>query len=311
MVLTEKKAETVPKPTLNELDGKVWTRYSISVWEIVKTPEENRVRHPAMFPVELCRRLIGIYTRTGETVLDPFMGSGSTVIAAKELGRKGIGLDVNPAFVKLAESRLSEKGVSAEHNAAPEIHCHDAKDLLEIVRPESVDLVITSPPYWSIHQRKRTADHKEPRPYSGLERDLGNIESYQRFLEALESVFARVRDVLKPGKRCIVIVMDIRVGSNFIPFHMDVTQKMREVGFVLEDIVIWDRKKEYNSLRPLGFPYVFVVNKIHEYILIFRRDKETEPAEIEDQGDWLCRPGRSLLPRSDHGERRVSGGRTS
>jgi DNA modification methylase len=85
-----------PKQTkrLNELDGRTWTRNSISVWNVVKTPEENKLSHPAMFPVELCKRLIEIYTKRGDTVIDPFMGSGSTLVAARELDRRGIGFEV-------------------------------------------------------------------------------------------------------------------------------------------------------------------------------------------------------------------------
>jgi len=284
--MTEDKAKpTFNRPRLNELDGRVWTRYSISIWDVVKTPQENRIHHPAMFPVELCKRLIQIYTHKGDTVLDPFMGSGSTVVAAKELDRKGIGIDINPEFVKLAKSRLSQR-LLGENASVSEIHCHNAAKLLEIVNPESADLVITSPPYWNIHQRKRTADYKESRPYSELESDLGNIDDYQQFMNSLKSIFSEVYIVLKPGKRCVVIVMDIRVGSDFIPFHMDIVQKLRELGFILEDIVIWDRKKEYSNLRPLGYPYAFIVNKIHEYILIFRRDREAEPFEIDEESKF-------------------------
>jgi DNA modification methylase len=275
------------KQTLNDLDGRTWTRYSISVWDIVKTPEENKLNHPAMYPVELCRRLIEIYTRKGDTVLDPFMGSGSTVVAAKNLGRKGIGLDIIPEYVDLARSRLSQQKLFDDHAPEPEVHCWDATRLLEVVSPKSVDLVITSPPYWIIHQRKRTADYKESRPYSQLDSDLGNIEDYGQFLSSLKSAFSKIHEALKPGKRCIVIVMDIRVGSNFIPFHMDVVNKLRELGFILEDIIIWDRKREYSNLRPLGFPYVFVVNKIHEYILIFRRNRETDTSMNDEEIDRL------------------------
>jgi hypothetical protein len=46
---------------------------------------------------------------------------------------------------------------------------------------------------------------------------------------------------------------------------------MEEINFTLNDIIIWDRQKEYNSMRPLGYPYSFIVNKIHEYILIFKK----------------------------------------
>jgi hypothetical protein len=70
---------------------------------------------------------------------------------------------------------------------------------------------------------------------------------------------------------CIVIVMDIRKKSDFYPLHMDVTGKMLEIGFALDDIVIWDRRQEYNNLRPLGYPSVFRINKVHEFILIFQK----------------------------------------
>jgi len=289
------------KRRLNYLDGKTWAKYSISVWDVVKGPEETKLGHPAMFPVELCKRLIEIYTWPGEVVLDPFMGSGSVLVAAKMLKRKGIGFDVVPEFVELAKNRLNEvkpelrrttrltefftsdmsskereeleKCLKEISNAdiEPEVYCEDARNLLEYVKPETVDLCITSPPYWMIHKRKRTADYKEPRPYSNLENDLGNIEDYGEFMRELARVFQNVYKVLKPGKRCVVIVMDIRVGNKFIPYHMDITRMMEKMGFILEDIIIWDRRLEYSNLRPLGYPYAFIVNKVHEYILIFRR----------------------------------------
>ena len=292
------------KKRLNYLDGKTWAKYSISVWDIVKTPEEVKLNHPAMFPAELCKRLIEIYTWPGETVLDPFMGSGSVLVAAKMLMRKGIGFDVVPEFVELAKKRLeavkpalrrttrlseyiSNRDASIEEheelekslenidplNLEPEIYCEDSRALLKYIDPETVDLCITSPPYWMIHKRKRTADYKKPRPYSNLEADLGNIENYEEFINELAKVFHNVYVALKPEKRCIIVVMDIRVGSTFVPYHMDITKMMQKIGFTLEDIIIWDRRLEYSNLRPLGYPYAFIVNKVHEYILIFKKAK--------------------------------------
>ena len=284
---------------LNDLDGKTWAKYSISIWDIVKSPEEVKIEHPAMFPVKLCERLIEIYTKVGDVVLDPFMGSGSVLVAAKRLARKGIGFDIVEDFVKLTKERLSKEKVHIlprkyrplelylsnerkngqnlnlkvlpKKDIEPEVYCKDARNLTEYINPESVDLCITSPPYWGVHRRERTADYKKPRPYSDLENDLGNIHDYNQFLAELSKVFKQVHTVLKPNKRCIVIVMDIRVGSNFIPFHMDIIDMMRKLNFILEDIIIWDRRAEYSNLRPLGYPYVFIVNKVHEYILIFRK----------------------------------------
>jgi len=49
---------------------------------------------------------------------------------------------------------------------------------------------------------------------------------------------------------------------------------MQEIGFELDDIIIWDRQKEYNNMRPLGYPYVFRVNKVHEFVLIFKKGEK-------------------------------------
>jgi len=275
----EVQATLRKKEKLNELNGKTWEKYSISIWDIVKSREESKLKHPAMFPVELCRRLIEIYTKKGDVILDPFMGSGSAIVAARDLERKGIGFDINPDFVELAKKRVSQQKLIRLGVEDPDIYCEDAKNLLKYVEPNSVDLVITSPPYWNIHTRKRTADYKEPRPYSSLEGDLGNISDFNEFMDELKFIFEQVHSVLKSGRRCIVIVMDIRQGSQFIPFHMNVTNMMAEIGFILEDIIIWDRRKEYSNLRPLGYPYVFIVNKTHEYILIFRKNRVEEVEE--------------------------------
>jgi DNA modification methylase len=277
--LVETNNESIPalpsrKNRLNELDGRRWTRYSISIWQINKTPSEAKLKHPAMFPIELCSRLIDIYTKKGDVVLDPFMGSGSTLVAAKDKERRAIGFDVNPSFVTLARRRLSQQKLIQQGIREAKVYCDDSRNLLEHLEPSSVDFVLTSPPYWNIHSRKRTADYKESRPYSDLKSDIGNTEEFKVFMDELQSVFERVHTVLKHGKRCAVVVMDIRLGSQFIPFHIDVIDAMKKVGFVLEDIIIWDRKQEYSNLRPLGYPYVFIVNKIHEYVLLFRKNKE-------------------------------------
>ena len=79
---------------------------TLSVWDI---PAESarRVGHPAPFPVALPRRFIELYTFEGDAVLDPFMGSGSTAVAAVEAGRRYVGYDTDPAYVALAEGRLA------------------------------------------------------------------------------------------------------------------------------------------------------------------------------------------------------------
>jgi site-specific DNA-methyltransferase (adenine-specific) len=81
---------------------------TLDVWDI--PPESaSRVRHPAPFPVELPQRLIELYTFAGDLVLDPFLGSGSTVVAAERTGRHGMGYDLDPSYIELAQTRLREE----------------------------------------------------------------------------------------------------------------------------------------------------------------------------------------------------------
>ncbi|MEW5784970.1 MAG: site-specific DNA-methyltransferase [Bacillota bacterium] len=258
----------------NRLDGKTWTRYSISVWnDLKKSAAEARLNHPAAFPEMLAQRCIEIFTGgPGEIVLDPFAGSGTTLIGARNLGRQGIGLELYEHYLTLFKERLLAEGQALDGSAVPEPRfiLGDARRLEEYIAPQSVDFVLTSPPYWNILKARRSADHRESRFYGDHPADLGLTENYASFIRELQAVFSRVRNVIKPGCHCVVAVMDLRKKDLFFPLHMDLCAAFSEIGFTLDDIIIWDRRAEYNRLRPLGYPSVFRVNKIHEYLLIFR-----------------------------------------
>jgi site-specific DNA-methyltransferase (adenine-specific) len=91
---------------------------TLDVWEI---PAESatRVRHPAPFPVELPERLIRLYTYDEDLVLDPFMGSGSALVAAARLGRRYIGYDLDPAYVSIARARVAAEGAPTADEVVP------------------------------------------------------------------------------------------------------------------------------------------------------------------------------------------------
>lgn len=259
----------------NDLDGAAWLRNSISVWDdIRKTSEEVALKHPAIFPAQLVTRLIESFTNAEQQiVLDPFAGIGSTVVAAEALGKIGIGLDVSPKFIHKAQARprqiLSNGGAQGERR----LHIANASDLLDYVSPESVDLVVTSPPYWDILLQNRTADYKEIRHYGEEQHDIGHIGDYDEFLDKLTDIFGKVLIAMKPGTYCCVVVMDLRKKDKFYPFHADLANKLTDVGYLFDDLIIWVRSHEYNNLRPLGYPSVFRINKTHEYIVILQKPR--------------------------------------
>jgi DNA modification methylase len=256
------------------LDGRTWTRYSISVWsDLRKTREELALKHPGLFPAALARRVLECFLPPeGRVVLDPFCGAGSTVLAAHELGKVGIGLDINPEYIKKAKARLGECADACR------LICADAADLLSHVERRSVDLVVTSPPYWNVLTRRRSADRKTIRNYGDSPGDLGRIADYRAFVTALGKVFRKVKSALRPGAYCVVVVMDLRQGSQFYPLHADLAAVMQRTGFLLDDIIIWDRRHEYNLFRPLGYPAVFRVNKAHEFVMVFQKPKRAATA---------------------------------
>jgi site-specific DNA-methyltransferase (adenine-specific) len=89
--------------TIERDDFLDWTR---SVWQF-PTVSAKQVGHPAPFPEELPARLIQLYSFQGDVVLDPFMGSGTTAVAAKKGGRLYIGYEIDPEYVRLSEARLA------------------------------------------------------------------------------------------------------------------------------------------------------------------------------------------------------------
>jgi len=270
---------------MNDLTGSQWLKNSFTIWrDIRKSKEEKSLKHPAMFPEQLAARLIESYTKkidddTKEpsVVLDPFSGMGTTILAAKNLGRQGIGTELNPNYVKIIKKRLKDtqsKLDNSESGPTPKIFKNNALNISKYLKVNSVNFCVTSPPYWDILNQKRTADDKEIRTYSNSKKDLGNIDDYQKFLDSLENIISKVFDVLKPKSRCAVIVMDIRKKAKFYPLHIDLTTRMQKIGFELDEFAIWDRQHEYNFMTTLGFPWVFRFNKVHEFICIYKKPED-------------------------------------
>ncbi|HEX2915520.1 MAG TPA: DNA methyltransferase [Chloroflexia bacterium] len=261
----------------NELDGASWIRYSISIWsDIRKNAEELSLKHPAMFPMSLPERLIQCFTTSiDKIIIDPFAGVGSTMLAAQKMGRTGIGIELSQDYADIANKRLNPTNLFSEletKKSSSVVYADNSLNLLNYIAPETADFGVTSPPYWDILIQKRSADYKEIRSYTGdKEQDLGTISDYEEFIESLRPIFTNVFKALKPGKYFCVNVMDIRKKDRLYSYHEDIKNLLSNIGFKYDDLIIWDRRLDYNNMRPLGYPSVFRVNRAHEFILIFQK----------------------------------------
>lgn len=247
----------------NDLSGKEWLQNSFSIWRnLPKTKEERDLKHPASYPVELCEKIIKTFSKKGCNVLDPFNGIGSTMVGASNLNCAGVGIDLSSEFCDIAKRRV-------EANKNIKIINGDSFEELKKLNDSYFDISITSPPYWDILNMKRSADGKKNINYSDKINDIGNIENYNDFIQSLMDLFSEVQRTLKKGGYCIINVMDLRKKSTFYPLHSDLASAMQKIGYIYDDLIIWDRQTDYNNMRPLGYPYKFRINKVHEYLLIF------------------------------------------
>lgn len=114
------RAERVERglPSVATMNKDEFMEATLDVWEI--GPESaTRVNHPAPFPVELPLRLIHLYTFQDDVVLDPFMGSGTTAVAAVQSGRRFVGYDTDPDYVKAARRRVARARTELAARTAP------------------------------------------------------------------------------------------------------------------------------------------------------------------------------------------------
>lgn len=267
---------------LNDLTSTEWIPETISVWIQkglgAKHPDTKIEReHPAPFSFTDVGRLIRFFTKRDQIVLDPFLGIGSTLKACAIEGRRGIGIELNKKYTDLSKKRLKNEMTDLFVNDDQTVILGDSREILDTLDENSVDFIVTSPPYWSIlhkedHKVKQERKDKElDTKYSNNKKDLGNIEEYSVFLSELTAIFEQCIRVLKPQKYIAIVVSDFRDKSKFIMFHADLANSLCNIGYELKGIkVLYQRHKR---IFPYGYPYAYVPNIHHQYILILQKKK--------------------------------------
>jgi DNA modification methylase len=286
---------------LNDLSGKEWIKFT-RTWFVCDSPRywKNKPTelHPARFPEEMVAEFLRFFTKKGGAVLDPFAGSGATLVACAEEGRVGAGVELSQRYARTAARRIKE--------ASP-AQTVIRGDALEIGRPESwqrrrkrleaagiefarglpqFDFAITSPPYWRMLSTSRGgvfSKHKQraarglDTAYSNSRADLGNVRDYGKFIDGLGKVFDRVRRCVKEGKYLVVVAQNLRDPEGDVrPLAWDLARRIGKPG---RNGARWQFQGERiwcQNTKPLGiwgYPKIFVPNYHHHYCLIFRKSR--------------------------------------
>ncbi|MGP4802166.1 DNA methyltransferase [Agrobacterium cavarae] len=265
-----------PRNQLNDLTGKEWLLLTKSFWTSEAAPEDRHAyQHPAPFLVGDVQRLISLFTKEGMTVLDPFAGSGSTLVAAKKLKRRSIGIDLNENYADLATSRLGDDKLDWSY------HVGDSVNVLD--RVDTVDYIVTSPPYHNILRNNgKGIRHENGKSYrrgarDGVEvysdhpNDLSNFETYGEFIGALSSIMDKCFGRLRHGKYCTIIISDFTVDKIETCVQSDIVRMMINIGFEFVGTTIL--LQPVKPLFPFGYPYAYKINHHHQNMISFRKPK--------------------------------------
>jgi DNA modification methylase len=275
-----------PSP-LNDLDLDKWREYedilTDSLWLI---PERDRSgSHMADYhgnfvpqiPYQAMRR----FTKRGDVVLDAFLGSGTSLIECRRLGRHGIGVELKPELAQMASGRIASQ--SNPHEITTQVLAGDSSDLettpalitdaLKGIGKKSVQLAILHPPYHSIIK------------FSDRQDDLSNCPTVEDFLRK----FGRVVDVadrfLEKERYLVLVIGDMYTDSEWIPLGFYCMQEVMKRGFSLKSIVVKDmqgnraKRNLENIWRYRALAGSFYIFR-HEYVMFFRKAIKNGPASV-------------------------------
>lgn len=281
--MTEKKEPKYDERNqLNDLTGKEWLLMTKSFMFSEKcVDDKDAFKHPAPFLIRDIEKLISMFTKKNMIVLDPFMGSGTTSLAAYSCGRKSIGIDLSDEYHLLALSRFEKKGMveNIDYTYIVGDSAIESKNISE------VDYIVTSPPYHNIlkNNSKGIRNDKSDKGYrsgsrigvdyySDKENDLGNQDNYDEFLSLFKTIMKNCYKKLKNKKYCSIIISDFTVEKKEICVQADIVKLMNEIGFTFVGTIVL--LQDNKPLYPFGYPYAFKINHMHQNIINFRKDEK-------------------------------------
>jgi hypothetical protein len=258
---------------VNDLNLNRWKEYddiiTDSLWIFDKrdTSGAHKAGYWGNFIPQIPNQLLKRFTKKGDWVLDPFLGSGTSLIECRRLGRNGIGVELNHSVAKSTDL-LIKKENNPNKVTTKIIRGNSGKinfqDELKSLKINSFQFMIMHPPYWDIIK------------FSNKKDDLSNADSVESFLKMFEAVAENTYGVLDKKRYCAVVIGDKYESGEWIPLGFYVMQVMMKRGFKLKSTIVKNfdqttakrNQKELWRYRALagGF-YIFK----HEYIFLFQK----------------------------------------
>lgn len=258
------------KNKLNDLTGSEWkfaTKSVINKQYPINMQHKLRSEHGGQKPPELCADLIKIFTKEGMNVLDPFMGVGGTLLGASIANREAFGIDLNQRWID-----IYKEVVRLENIKEQKTECGDSLVVLDKLKNESFDFILTDVPYWNMDALEKTRNKKVKQSKLNNFENETEEQSKKEWLNLMKKILSKSVKKLKKGKYMAVFIGDMYRNSQYHCLSGELALKLSEIkGLTMKANIVWyDVSK---SLHVFGYPAAYVPSMIHQNVLIFRRDE--------------------------------------
>ena len=275
-----KKTCNCPDNRISCTTAKEWVKGMVTIQTFYYAGRDIRDKnvHPAVFPISLPTHFIKLLTHKGELVLDPFVGIGTTLVAAKDLGRNAVGFDLKEEYVEIAKKRLAQTTLESDTQQAAIVD--EARNIPAYLDENTVSLCITSPPYANMLNRPRlnksirgnlreNSQYLKVQQYSNDKRDLGTMD-HEAYSNALTEIYAGILPLMRPRAHCIININDVWWENKRNLTHIYAIEALQKAGFEFRNTFIWDKRDLVNKVGIFGWPNNFIsLGATMEYILDF------------------------------------------